>query len=215
MTIMSGALTDVTIGERVIYETQIDIPHTTFTGFSISQTLPVGMRFVSGSILIDGIQSHSLSNVTISPENIITFSLGDVDNTGIGAGSGITLRTEAVLYDYGANIAGTTKHSTISVSYGSKTLHAGPVSLEVVEPTLSVTKVYAPNTGDAGDIIPTTVTVSNMSDVTAYDILLTDTPAQRTIPGVGYSGTLIITSLAPGESRTYTYDTQIDTHVSA
>lgn len=41
------------------------------------------MKFLSGYILFDGVTSHTLSTISISPDNVITFSLGDVDNTGI------------------------------------------------------------------------------------------------------------------------------------
>lgn len=213
--LFSGALSDVAIGERVTYDTVISIPESSFTGFTITQTLPVGMKFLSGIILIDGIQSHTLSNVTITPDNVITFSLGDVDNTGLGAGSGVTLRTEAVLQDAPANLAGTVKNSNVTVSYGAASRNAGPAAIDVVEPTLTVTKVYAPNSGDAGDSLPTTVTVQNIGSVTAYDVVLTDIAASKTTPDGGYSGTISIGTLAPGETRTYTYNSVIATNVTA
>jgi uncharacterized repeat protein (TIGR01451 family) len=213
-TLFSGALADLAIGERASYDTVITIPEASFTGFTITQTLPVGMKFLSGSILIDGVKTHALSLVTISPDNVIIFSLGDVDNTGIWAWSGVTLRTEAVLQDHGANLAGTSKDSNITVSYGSLMKNAGPVSIDVVEPVLSVTKLYSPNSGDAGDIIATTVTVENTSPVTAYDVVLTDIPATKTTPDGGYSGSIVIGTLAPGAIRTYNYNTSINTNVS-
>lgn len=53
--------------------------------------------------------------------------------------------------------------------------------MEVVEPTLSVVKAYSITSGDAGDTLPTTVTVTNGGSMTAYDVVLTDlTPSQLT-----------------------------------
>ncbi len=40
-TLFSGALVDVAIGEEVIYATDIIVPQSTFTGFTITQTLPI------------------------------------------------------------------------------------------------------------------------------------------------------------------------------
>lgn len=73
--LFSGSLADVAIGEHVFYTTTVGFPESSVTGVTFTQTLPVGMKFLGGSILFDGVKSHSLSNVTISPDNIITFNL--------------------------------------------------------------------------------------------------------------------------------------------
>lgn len=106
------------------------------------------MKFLTGSILFDGVKSHTLSSIVVGPQNVITFSFGTVDNTGLGSGSGFTLLTDAVLLDHGANTAGTVKTSTLQANYSAKTKSITR-SVEVVEPVLSVIKTYAPNTGDA------------------------------------------------------------------
>ena len=212
--LFSGSLTDMAIGEQVVYRTDISIPESTFTGMTITQTLPAGMKFLSGSILVDGVKSHTLSNVVIGPDNVITFSLGDVDNAGIGAGSGITIETQAVLLDQGTNTAGVVKTSNITVNYSEKSKAGNSQTIEVVEPTLSITKVYSPNSGDAGDTIPTTVTIQNISNVTAYEVILTDVTAGKTTPDAGFSGSIAIGTLNPGEIRTYNYNTILNTNVS-
>lgn len=167
------------------------------------------MKFLSGYILFDGLKSHTLSNFTISPNNVIAFSLGDVDNTGIGAGTGITIVTEAVMLDDISNTAGSIKTSTIQAKYSEKTKLANTF-VEVVEPALSIVKDYSPNTGDAGDTIPVSITVTNTSLVHAYDVVLTDIPPSKLTPGIGFSGTINIGTLAPGQSVNYTYDSIIN-----
>lgn len=126
-------------------------------------------------------KSHTLSNITISPDNVITFSLGDVDNTGIGAGSGITIVTEAVLLDHAANTAGSIKTSALQVNYSERSKSANTF-VEAVEPALSIVKDYSPNTGDGGDTVSTTITVTNTSLVTAYDVVLTDIAPTKLTP---------------------------------
>ena len=149
--LFSGALSDLAIGEGVTYRSDITIPLSTFTGFTITQTLPAGMKFLTGSILFDGVKSHTLSSIVVGPQNVITFSFGMVDNTGLGSGSGFTLLTDAVLLDHGANTAGTVKTSILQANYSAKTksITRSVEVVEPVEPVLSVTKIYAPNTGDA------------------------------------------------------------------
>ncbi len=73
--LFSGAIVDLAIGEGVTYRTDITIPQSTFTGFTITQTLPAGMKFLSGYILVDGVKSHTLTSISISPQNIVTFTL--------------------------------------------------------------------------------------------------------------------------------------------
>lgn len=178
--LFSGSVVDVAIGEHVVYTTTVGFPQATATGVTLTQTLPPGMRFLSGYILTDGVKSHTLSNIVIGPNNIITYSLGDVDNVGIGSGSGITIVTEAVLLDNVANTAGSIKTSSLQVNYSEKS-KAITTTIEVVEPVLTIVKDYSPNTGDAGDTIPTTITVTNSSSVHAYDVVLTDlTPTKIT-----------------------------------
>lgn len=125
-------------------------------------------------------KSHTLSSISISPDNIITFNLGDVDNTGIGAGTGIVLVTEAVMLDHVLNTAGSIQTSTLEVDYSEKSKSVSTF-VEVVEPALTIVKDYSPNSGDAGDTIPVTITVTNTSLVHAYDVVLTDiAPAKLT-----------------------------------
>lgn len=89
-------------------------------------------------------KSHTLSNIVIGPDNVITFSLGDIDNVGMGVGTGMTIVTEAVLLDNVANTAGSIKISSMQVNYGEKSKFTNTF-VEVVEPALSIVKDYSPN----------------------------------------------------------------------
>jgi uncharacterized repeat protein (TIGR01451 family) len=142
------------------------------------------------------VTSHTLTNISISPDNVITFSLGDITNAGVGAGTGITLITEAVIQDHAANTAGSIKTSSMQVQYDAKSRSLNTF-FEIIEPALTVVKTYTINTGDGGDTIPTTITITNTSLVPAYDVVLTDMAPALLIPGIGYSGTLSIGTLAP------------------
>lgn len=78
--LFSGAIVDAAIGEHILYTTTLGFPEGYATGVTLIQTIPTSMKFLSGYISFDGVKSHSLSNVTITPDNVITFSLGDIDN---------------------------------------------------------------------------------------------------------------------------------------
>lgn len=45
--LFSGALTDLAIGEHVSYTTVVGFPEAIATGVTLTQTLPVGMKFLS------------------------------------------------------------------------------------------------------------------------------------------------------------------------
>ncbi len=64
------------------------------------------------------------------------------------------------MQDHPANTAGTTKISTLLVNYSEKSKSVTR-NVEVVEPIVAVNKTYSPPSGDAGDTIPTTITVHN------------------------------------------------------
>ena len=85
------------------------------------------------------------------------------------------------MLDNVANTAGSTKTSTMEVDYAEKTKSMNTF-VEVVEPALSIVKDYSPNSGDAGDTIPVTITVTNTSLVHAYDVVLTDIAPAKLIP---------------------------------
>ena len=85
------------------------------------------------------------------------------------------------MQNHPTNTAGTAKTSTLLVNYSEKSKSV-TINVEVVEPILAVNKTYLPASGDAGDAIPTTVTVHNSGSVMAYDVVLTDIAANKTIP---------------------------------
>ena len=58
------------------------------------------------------------------------------------------------------------------------------------------------------------ITVTNTSSVHAYDVVLTDIPPSKLTPGIGFSGTINIGTLTPGQSVNYTYDSTINVSVN-
>ena len=56
--------------------------------------------------------------------------------------------------------------------------------------------------------------MTNTSSVHAYDVVLTDISPSKLTPGIGFSGTINIGTLAPGQSVNYTYDSTINVSVN-
>lgn len=53
-------------------------------------------------------------------------------------------------------------------------------NFDIVEPNLSISKVYSPDTGDAGDSVTTTIIIQNTGTAPVYDITWSDTLPPKT-----------------------------------
>jgi len=94
---------DITIGEELTYNIEVEIPKFIYTGVSITQELPAGFTFLSGSTLTDDVAAHGIESIVINPDNTITFTFGDIDNTGPSAGDGFLLQTQVLVTDVVSN----------------------------------------------------------------------------------------------------------------
>lgn len=170
------------------------------------------MQLLSGSILTDNGIPHTLSNITLSGSNVIIFDLGDVDNLSV-AWTGFTLRTQGVLLATGST-AGSTVNSVIRADYNTSNFKTNNTPyFDIVEPNISISKVYSPHSGDGWDSIDTTVTLTNSGTAPAYDIDLSDILPPKTSGGTGYASNTGITSLNPGQSITLNYPTILNNSV--
>lgn len=205
---------DAAIGEELTYRINVTLAELDYTGTTITQTLPTGLKFTSGSIIGDDVMSHSLSTVTLSGNTQIIFNFGDIGNLG-GTGTGFILETKASLIDTGAVSAGQTKNSSVTVRYnGSGIKTDATPNFDVVEPALAITKSYTPNTGDGGDTIATTITVTNGGSAPAYDVTISDVTPAKTTTGAGFYSSTGVAVINPGNSVTYSYNTILDNSVT-
>ncbi len=185
----NGTLSDLAIGEQVTYRISVPIPESVFTNFTITDEIPEflsGGRFRvdSGSLVQDdGVIHSNPPTITISDslgadgiDDTIVFDFGTITNAPDLDTETIIVSVVATVIDNPGNVAGTGYTNTALVNFTENT---GPVitdslDVDVVEPSLSFTKTVAPLTGDSGDPIVYTITVTNTGTAPAFDLNMTD-----------------------------------------
>ena len=194
----------VAIGEMVEYSLTATVPEGTSTEVTLTDTLDSGLAFValdsltasSGDLTWIGAGIATISEFPVGSGLLVdqgrrmVVDFGDMTNanTNDAVAETITLVYRVVVINSGTN-----QHSPVTLlnntavwewSESSSTAYAPEVG--VVEPVLQVIKVAAPTTGDAGDTIGFTLTISHAagSNADAFDLTLSDVlPA-----GMTYSG---------------------------
>ncbi|WP_105103001.1 DUF4347 domain-containing protein [Microbulbifer pacificus] len=200
-----NGLTQAVIGETVTYASYFIIPEGSVPLAIITDTLPPGLEFVSldevivGSNISSTIDLSNPANLNPPPSGTtgeITFTLGNITN-----GPGSTLpedNTVALIYtvkvqNIASNQANTVLTNTATFSWdsnGNGMNDAGDAEVSqqaditILEPELVIDKVADVTTGDNGDQISYTITVTNPnngSSTIAYDISFNDPlPAELT-----------------------------------
>lgn len=185
-----------TIGEIVTYTIQVDVPEGTINNAQVQDILPAGMAFVDCiSVTSNGTLNTSLSgntdfsaacndpvNPTVAGGGLtITFDLGNLtpaSSVNNGQNDEIVIIYTAVVLDVApANVRGTTLTNTATFSSNDTTDKTDTATITLIEPELQIDKTANPITGDAGDTITFTLTISHVipqSNATAYDVVLTD-----------------------------------------
>jgi uncharacterized repeat protein (TIGR01451 family) len=137
---------------------------------NVSDTLPTGVTFVSGSMDISGVTS----NLAAPTNGTITASLGTVP-----AG---TIDTVTIVVTPNANTAGTTITNSARVttsSANSSPLTTASVDTTInaavtAQPVVSIFKSASPNPGAVGASETYTLIVTNSSTVAANNVMVTD-----------------------------------------
>ena len=191
----------VAIGESVEYTLTVTVPEGTSSGVTLTDTLDQGLAFVSldsvtpssADLTWSGAASAVFSAVSPAPVDAgrrMVVDFGDVTNvnTDDGVAETITLVYRVVVVDSAGNNASpvTLLNNTAVWAWSAGSVNASAPAATVVEPRLQVTKAAVPNTGDAGDTISFTLTISHAasSNAGAFDLTLSDVlPAGMTYTG--------------------------------
>lgn len=208
---------DLTIGEELVFEIPVSIPELTFTGVTLSQTLPEWMEFLTWSLIADNVVSHDAISTSFSgaTNRQIIFNIWSIDNLWVTSGSWFVFRTEARLNDTVNNTAWGVKNSRVDISYnGGNSKFDDSQNIDVVEPNISIGKVFSPTQWDGGDIISTSITIQNTGTAPAYSITWNDTLAPKTTASGSYTASGSTGVLLPGQSFTYSYDSILNSSVN-
>ncbi len=194
---------DLTIGETATFNITTTLPEGTTSQVVITDSLPANatgvMEYVSASVVALGgnltpttanpVPSVSDANLSDGINDTVSMDFGQVVNTPddlTDANDQITIAVVARLKNVAANADGNLLTNSALLQYGSGLQASDTAQVEVVEPALSVSKTASPTTGDAGDTITFTVSVSELSAATAeaFDLLVSDViPADMSYAG--------------------------------
>ncbi len=234
---------DLAIGEQVTYLLLADFQPGTTASVVVADSLPgilelVSTNIVTGANISLGSGYPAVSTGDSSPADGISdsFSInfGNVVTSAEDAtGDADAIRIEVIarVRDVPANADGQTKTNTGSLTYGPGTVLTAQVSVDVVEPLLTLDKSASPALDlRPGDTLTYTLVIAHAagSNADAQDVTLTDViPAGLTyVPGSlsvtgGTPPALLDDSAAPtlsmgwdtlalGQSSTLTYQVTVD-----
>jgi len=188
----------LTIGEPGTFHIILTIPEGSTPNAIVTDNLPNGLAFVdcesitpSSSDLSTNLSGgfstacNDPTNPTVQEDGgLIQFSLGDISNINKNnaVSETITIAFRAVVLNTSGNQQGTSLSNTATFTWDTGTITTDPATVVVVEPLLDVDKSASSTTGDAGDLITFTITITNPpSGIEAFDVFLYDeVPAEIT-----------------------------------
>lgn len=172
--------TAATIGETVKYTVSVTVGEGTTNNLTLTDTLPAGMQFVSGSaaiatnpagMTITGFDANSIG------QTLTIVNPGDVDDAAGLDSDTFTITYEAIVLDVVGNTSGTSLVNDLDATADNLPPDLNnQASITVSEPQLSVTKTAGVSSANIGDTVTYTllVTHSAASSSDAFDVLVRD-----------------------------------------
>jgi large repetitive protein len=237
---------DATIGETATWNLVVTLPNGS-TVVRVTDFLPSG---AIGTLQLVGSPVITLGSgvTTTLPGTLVQtdtngdgiadelfWDFGTVTNSNAGQ-SFINIQVTTLVLDRAENVSGDELVTPARLDYGSGTI-SDAENVDIVEPLLNIVKTVDTATGDAGDILTYTVTVSHQpgSTSTAYDLIIADlldadeelVPGSVVISGSSAAGSSVTTgngasdttmavrdaSLNRGDQLVITYQTRIKNDV--
>ena len=229
---------DLAIGERLFYNLVVTLP-TVGTQVRITDTLlgtgATGLLQLLGAPVITlgpGVTATIAAPLLVQADtngdgviDSLFWDFGTVTST--SPGGTITISVTAVTLDRAdgagrpGNSAGDLLALPASLDYGSGTDTAS-VSVDIVEPRVTLAKAVSPATGEAGTRFGYTVTLANAGSGPAYDLALSDVASAGLVPvgaatvtqgGVttnfANANAVTLARLLPGETVTISYAARV------
>lgn len=186
----------VAIGETITYALAVTLPAGTAPSLSVVDALPVGLQYVSSSIVTTvGAAAGFLAqdfNGTVPAPTIsggatdgadVTFTFGSLTTAADGNANNntflilITARVTDIAGNEGILPGQTTLDNIATFDIpgdGVPPSTPPPVTVTVVEPVLTIDKEFNVTQADAGDTVQISIVVNNTGTGPAHDVVVTD-----------------------------------------
>jgi fimbrial isopeptide formation D2 family protein/uncharacterized repeat protein (TIGR01451 family) len=207
---------NVTIGEVITYALPITLPEGATPSLTVTDTLPSGLAYVVGSGSVDttgfggSAPAPSITGSGGDGEDAI-FNFGAITVTGDNNASNntFTLHLQARVLNIPGNAGGISLDNSASLQVdGASAFSSNTVAALVVEPQWTVSKTITPTQAVKGDVITTTIRVTNTGTSTAFEVTLTDPMPSNRFTGFGTISTpggFTFSAPSSGPTTTVTY----------
>ncbi|HHB91547.1 MAG TPA: DUF11 domain-containing protein, partial [Anaerolineae bacterium] len=176
---------DLTIGEIVRYKLTISVPEGDLTNFQVTDHLPNGLQYLDdGTASLTFISDSGMTStqfvVSGGPFGDGTnpiFDLGTVTNPDQDNNEEfVVIEFNALVLNVAGNAAGDTRDNTFQVTYDTFDYTSEPVTINIVEPSVSIVKTVTTSPPiDAGDEVTYQLTLTNDGAAsTAFDLAVDD-----------------------------------------
>lgn len=191
------AITDLTIGEEVDYLLTVTLPEGSIPRLLVTDVMPhangvIEMLGATSITVSAGVTTEFMPSLATAPtdanggdgiNDTLALDFGAVSNPPApGAARTITIGVRGRVRDVPSTQNTDALDNTATVQFGTGLNGVATASVDIVEPLLDIVKSSTVTTGQAGDVIPYTVTVSHnsASNADAQNLVLQDllpTPA--------------------------------------
>lgn len=169
---------EFTVGDTLEYEIRVAVPEGELTSVVVTDSLVDGLGFISSTLSLPGNISAAMSDdgVTNQPGKV-TMTIGTVTNTADGDATNDTIRIlfRTQVLDDGTEInSGDSKDNVAKVtsSINPTAQVSNTLSIDIVEPALSITVTPSTATPSLDEIVTITIDIENTGGETAHDITL-------------------------------------------
>ena len=185
--------TELAVGEVATYELTVTLPEGDVGQVVLTDQIPDGMAYVGDSVRVDadGLAGDlGTAAVALDPDGgssgqplTVAFDDVTVDEDDDPDTTTFRVRYDTVVLDAAGNIAGDELTNRASVRVAGRDVPSDEVTVEVVEPTVEIEKQLTfpdaaagdlPGAAAANDTVAVTLTVTNTSDVDAFDLEAVD-----------------------------------------
>ena len=222
--VTSSTGASVVVGEQVTYDILVTLPEGVTQSLNIVDAVPAGLRVDGFQILTTTAAAPLLtgnfngsftttpltSSLTGAGNLTLNFGNTTVVNDNVTTNNSFVIRVQATVLNILANQAAVTRTNTATLTYTNpNTATTATVTdgntgnnptVTVVEPAIVTTKTVSDSTPDSSDPISYTITLSNTSGQTAYDVSLSDVLPSAlvgpSITSVAKTGTIFINGVS-------------------